>query len=104
MGLFGNTMGMMGGVARGTASASMWTGNMIYTALQNARTKKEIRALYKNASNANFQNRAVAVLPGVSKQQLLLMDIYAKVKYNKPWELAPVINQAFSTNSEKESA
>lgn len=72
MGLFGNTMGMMGGVARGTASASMWTGNMIYTALQNARTKKEIRALYKNASNANFQNRAVAVLPGVSKQQLLL--------------------------------
>ena len=65
-------MGMMGGVARGTASASMWTGNMIYTALQNARTKKEIRALYKNASNANFQNRAVAVLPGVSKQQLLL--------------------------------
>lgn len=72
MGLFGDTMGMMGGVARGTASASMWTGNMIYTALQNARTKKEIRALYKNASNANFQNRAVAVLPGVSKQQLLL--------------------------------
>lgn len=32
------------------------------------------------------------------------MDIYAKVKYNKPWELASVINQAFSTNSEKESA
>ena len=29
------------------------------------------------------------------------MDIYAKVKHNKPWELAPVINQAFSTNSEK---
>lgn len=62
----------MGGVARGTASASMWTGNMIYTALQNARTKKEIRALYKHASDANFQNRAVAVLPGISKQQLLL--------------------------------
>jgi hypothetical protein len=32
------------------------------------------------------------------------VDIYAKVKYSKPWELAPVINQAFSTNSEKESA
>ncbi len=32
------------------------------------------------------------------------MDIYAKVKYNKPWELALVISQAFSTNSEKESA
>ena len=31
------------------------------------------------------------------------MDIYAKVKYNKPWELAPVINQVFSINSGKES-
>lgn len=72
MGLFGTTMGIMSGVARGTASASMWTGNMIYTALQNARTKKEIRALYKHASDANFQNRAVAILPGISKQQLLL--------------------------------
>ena len=72
MGWFGNTMGIMGGVARGATSASMWTGNMIYTALQNARTKKEIRALYKHASDANFQNRAVAVLPGISKQQLLL--------------------------------
>ena len=72
MGLFGNTMGIMGDIARGTASASMWTGNMIYTALQNARTKKEIRALYKRASDANFQNRAVAVLPSISKQQLLL--------------------------------
>lgn len=72
MGLFGSTMGIMSGVARGTASASMWTGNMIYTALQNARTKKEIRTLYKHASDANFQNRAVAILPGISKQQLLL--------------------------------
>ena len=35
---------------------------------------------------------------------VMCMDIYAKVKYNKPWELAPVINQAFSINSEKESA
>lgn len=72
MGWFGNTMGFIGGVARGNTSASMWTGNMVYTALQNARTKKEIRNLYKNASDANFQNRAVAVLPGISKQQLLL--------------------------------
>ncbi len=72
MSWFGATMGIMNGVARGTASASMWTGNMIYTAFQNARTKKEIRALYKHASDANFQNRAVAVLSGISKQQLLL--------------------------------
>lgn len=72
MGWFGTTMGIMGGVARGAVSASMWTGNMIYTALQNARTKKEVQALYQQASDANFQNRAVAVLPGISKQQLLL--------------------------------
>ena len=35
---------------------------------------------------------------------VMCMDICAKVKYNKPWELTPVINQVFSTNSEKESA
>ena len=35
---------------------------------------------------------------------VMFMDIYAKVKYNKPWELAPVINQVFSIHSEKESA
>lgn len=72
MGLFDNTMGMMGDGARGVPSATMWTGNLIYTALQNARTKKEIRALYKRASEANFQNRSVALFPGISKQQLLL--------------------------------
>lgn len=72
MGWFGTYMGIMGGVARGATAASMWTGNMIYTGLQNARTKKEIRALYQHAADANFQNRAVAVLPGINKQQLLL--------------------------------
>ena len=30
------------------------------------------------------------------------MDIYAKVKYNKPWELASVVNQAFSPNNHSE--
>ena len=72
MGWFGTYMGIMGGAARGATAASMWTGNMIYTGLQNARTKKEIRALYQHAADANFQNRAVAVLPGINKQQLLL--------------------------------
>ena len=28
------------------------------------------------------------------------MDIYAKVKYNKPWELATVVNEAFQPTSE----
>lgn len=72
MGWLGNTMGIVGGFGRGATSASLWTGNMIHTAIQNARTKKEIRALYQHASEANFQNRAVAVLPGISKEQLLL--------------------------------
>ena len=72
MGWLGSTLGIMGGVARGATSASIWTGNMIYTSLQNARTKREIRALYQHAFEANLQNRSVAILPGISKQQLLL--------------------------------
>lgn len=72
MGWLGTTMGIMGGITRGATAATLWTGNMIYTGLQNARTKKEVRALYQHASDANFQNRAVAVLPELSKQQLLL--------------------------------
>lgn len=72
MGWFGTTLGIMGGIARGATAASLWTGNQIYTGLQNARTKREVRALYQHASEANFQNRAVAALPEISKQQLLL--------------------------------
>lgn len=72
MGWFGTTLGIMGGIARGATAASLWTGNQIYTGLQNARTKREVRALYQHASEANFQNRAVAVLPTINKQQLLL--------------------------------
>ena len=63
MGIFGGLMGV-----------SMWTGNTIHTALQNARTKREIREIQKHAANANFQNRSVAVLPNVNKQQLLLIS------------------------------
>ena len=72
MGLFNGTMGFMGSVLRGTSAVSLWTGNMIYTALQNARTKKDIKALYQHAADANFHNRAVALLPGLNKQELLL--------------------------------
>lgn len=72
MGLFNTAFNIMGGVARGATSASMWTGNMIYTGLQNARTKKEVRELYGRASEANFKNRSVAALPDVDRQQLML--------------------------------
>lgn len=72
MGLFGNAMGIMGDVARGTASTSMWTGNMIYTALQNARTKKEIRALYKRASDAECANSFRFALAGADIKRTIL--------------------------------
>lgn len=65
-------MGLLGSMFRGASSASLWTGKMINTALQNARTKKEERALYDRVSEANFKNRSVAILPSVNKQQLLL--------------------------------
>lgn len=74
MGLFGSTFNIMGGVMRNTMGASMWTSNAIYTALQKARTKKEIRAIYQHAADTNFQNRSVAVLPNVNKQQVLLVS------------------------------
>ena len=67
-------MGFFNGFMRGMMNTSMWTGNMVYTAIQRARTKKEIREIYRRASEANFQNRAVAVLPSANKQQLLLIS------------------------------
>ena len=53
-------------------SALLMTGNMIYNGIQNSRTKREIQTLYQQASDANYKNRAVAIIPGISKQQLLL--------------------------------
>lgn len=65
MSLFGNNY-------NSSSSTSLWTGNMIFMAMRNARTKKEVRELYNRASEANFKNRAVAILPSIGKQQLLL--------------------------------
>lgn len=73
MGLLGDAFNVMGGVTRAAYGASMWTGNSIYTALQNARTKKEIREIYNHASEANFQNRSVMIMPNESRQRLLLV-------------------------------
>ena len=74
VGMFGTAFNIMGGAFKGATTASMWTGNMIYTALQNARTKKEIREIYNRASEANFKNRSVATLPSVDRQQLMLVS------------------------------
>lgn len=72
MSLLGDAFHVMGGVTRAAYGVSMWTGNSIYTALQNARTKKEIRQICNHASEANFQNRSVMIMPNENKQQLLL--------------------------------
>lgn len=72
MGLLRDSFAVMGGVTRAAYGVSMWTGNSIYTALQNARTKKEIRAIYNHASEANFQNRSVMIMPNENRQRLLL--------------------------------
>ena len=32
------------------------------------------------------------------------MDIYAKIKYNKPWELATVVNEAFQPTNDMPAA
>ncbi len=53
---------------------SLWTGNAIHKAMQNARTKREIREIYQHAANANFHNRSVAALSNINKQQLLLIS------------------------------
>lgn len=65
-------MGILGSLLFGASAASTWTGNMIYTALKNAKTKKEIRALYNHAAETNYINRSVAILPNVNKEALLL--------------------------------
>lgn len=71
-------MGFWGGLfqasMKASMGASMWTSNKIHTAIQNAKTKKEIRAINQRVSDANYQNRSVAVLPNVNKQQLLLIS------------------------------
>ncbi|MDR0662908.1 MAG: hypothetical protein LBF80_02360 [Spirochaetaceae bacterium] len=70
---FRDVVGSFGEVIGGSIAASSWTGRMIFTALQRARTKKEIQGIYNQAYDTNFQNRSVCVLPGVDKKQLLLV-------------------------------
>lgn len=71
---FGNLLSSFGEVIGGSIASSSWTGRMIFTALQRARTKKEIQEIYNHAYETNFQNRSVGVLPGADKHQLLLIS------------------------------
>lgn len=62
---------LLGGAVKGSTSVTLWTANMIHTAIQNARTRKEIQKVYQNAYDTNLYNRSVNVLPGASKELLL---------------------------------
>ena len=80
------------------------TNKSIYYTLDFHVTPHLLRHTYiTNLIHEGVDPKTVQYLAGHENSKVT-MDIYAKVKYNKPWELAPVINQAFSTNSEKESA
>ncbi|GHU52972.1 hypothetical protein AGMMS49975_09950 [Clostridia bacterium] len=53
----------------------------VWSTIDNMRTRGDIRRVYQDASNANFENRKVSVVKGMNKQQLLLTqgddnDIY----------------------------
>ena len=54
-----------------------------------------------NLIYAGVDPKTVQYLAGHENSKVT-MDIYAKVKYNKPWELAEMVNKAFS-GSGKES-
>ena len=80
------------------------TNKSIYYTLDFHVTPHLLRHTYiTNLIHEGVDPKTVQYLAGHENSKVT-MDIYAKVKCNKPWELAPVINQAFSTNSEKESA
>ena len=107
MGIMGSAFNILGGAMKGAMGASMWTGNTIHTALQNAKTKKEIKAIYNHASEANYQNRSIAILPSANKQQLLLIsgdpndnDIYDYQSNSS----TPAIDYIWGENKEPEGA
>ena len=80
------------------------TDKSIYYTMDFDVTPHLLRHTYiTNLIHEGVDPKTVQYLAGHENSKVT-MDIYAKVKYNKPWELASVINQAFSTNSEKESA
>ena len=57
-------MGWLGGL--------LLAGNLIGTAVQNAKTKKEIQTIYQQVADTNYDNRMVMALPGIDTKQLLL--------------------------------
>ena len=51
---------------------AMITGAVVSSWIDNARTRKDVKRIYQQASEANYVNRGVLALPYVNKLQLLL--------------------------------
>lgn len=64
-------------------------------------TPHQLRRTYiTNLVYAGMDPKTVQYLAGHERNQIT-MDIYAKVKYNRPEDIAPQINQAFAPNMDK---
>lgn len=79
-------------------------GNAIYTAIQNSRTKKDIRRIVQQVSDANYANRAVTAMPYVNNAQLLLTsgddnDVY---RYDTQSQ-TPALDYIWGVNKDPES-
>lgn len=78
------------------------TNKEIYYTIDFVVTPHMLRHTYiTNLIYAGVDPKTVQYLAGHENSKVT-MDIYAKVKYNKPWELAEMVNKAFS-GSGKES-
>ncbi len=73
------------------------TNKNIYYTLDFSVTSHQLRYTYiTNLIYDGVDPKTVQYLAGHENSKVT-MDIYARVKYNKPWELSSVINEAFQT-------
>ena len=76
------------------------TDKSIYYTLDFNVTPHLLRHTYiTNLIHEGVDPKTVQYLAGHENSKVT-MDIYAKVKYNKPWELAAVVNDAFQPSTE----
>jgi len=59
----------------GFLNGAIVTANVISQWVNNARTKKDIQRIYKDAAEANYTSRAVFAMPHLNKPQLLLTAV-----------------------------
>ena len=78
------------------------TDKSIYYTLDFDVTPHLLRHTYiTNLIHEGVDPKTVQYLAGHENSKVT-MDIYAKVKYNKPWELATVVNEAFQPTNDIE--